>query len=156
LFISSFAASAQNFSEWEAISFNKAEDYRKHEGTVLDISNYILNTPRKADDRNQVIAFRTLLKWMSGTPDYSFSLDNSLDDVMKNNEDVLGIYMASMTKYVLENKDKAKDAKAVKLNAFTTMLSYCEKEGNGIKQTKGMKKALEAKNKGELAQYLHL
>ena len=91
---------------------------------------------------------------MSGTPDYSFTLDNVATKLTKGNDDLLGLYMAAMTKYCLENPANAKDEKLVKLNSLKTLITYCDNPANNIKMTKPLKKLSEAMQKGELEQQL--
>jgi hypothetical protein len=91
---------------------------------------------------------------MSGTPDYNFTLDEVAGKLIKGNDDLLGLYMAAMAKYSLQNKASAKNVKLVKLNAITILLNYCEDANNNMKMTKQLKKLSEAKAKGELEQAL--
>jgi hypothetical protein len=90
---------------------------------------------------------------MSGTPDYSFTLDQVAGKIIKDN-DLLGQYMAAMAKYALENKAASKNLKLVKLNAITSLLDYCENKDNNMKMTRQLKKLSEARAKGELEKEL--
>ena len=74
--------------------------------------------------------------------------------VLKSNDEYLGLYMAAMTKYSLENKESANDLNLVKVNAMTAVLNYCENEANNMKMTKPLKKLSEAKANGELEKSL--
>jgi len=91
---------------------------------------------------------------LTGTPDYSFTLDEAAGKLVKGNDNLLGLYTAAMTKYSLENKESSKDQKLVKLKALTSLLNYCEDVNNNIKMTKQLKKLSEAKAKGQLEQSL--
>ena len=75
-------------------------------------------------------------------------------DKIGRDNDLLGLYMISKAKYILENKANAKDPKLVKLNAVILLLNYCSKKENSIKMTKQLKKLAEAKEKGELEKAL--
>ena len=46
---------------------------------------------------------------MSGTPDYTFTLEAVATKIIKGNDELLGVYMACMTKFCLENKSSAND-----------------------------------------------
>ena len=70
------------------------------------------------DNLDRLKSLQFIIKWMSGTPDYTFTLDNITSKVTKGNDDLLGIYMACMVKYCLENKASASDEKLVKLNSI--------------------------------------
>jgi hypothetical protein len=86
---------------------------------------------------------------MSGTPDYGFTMDGVSGKIIKGNNELLSLYMASMAKYSLDNKSSA-DINMVRLNAIKILLAYCENPANNLKMTKGLKKLSEANKKGEL------
>jgi hypothetical protein len=142
----SFAQST-NFDE---VKLEKAADYKVAEPFALEASNYLHSTPFDKNDVTRLKALQFIIKWMSGTPDYMFTLDGTPSKMSKGNSDVLGLYMAALTKYVLENKEAAKNAQLVKLNAVTLVLAYCENTANNMKMTKELKRLSAAKAKGEL------
>lgn len=86
--------------------------------------------------------------------DYSFNIDESIGKLIEENQTILNIYMACMTKYVLENKDKAKNDAAVKYGSFLLLASYCEDSSKGVKQGNEIAKLVTAKNNNTLRQYL--
>lgn len=119
--------------------------------TALETSNFILSNPYVKDNPKRVQAVQSLLKWMTDTPDFSFSIDaDIMEKIVGEDSDLLGIYMACMAKYCLENQANANDAKLVKLNAVKLMISYSEKPENNIKMSKPFKKLAEANKKGTL------
>lgn len=146
----------QNPDEWQALEFTSADDYRAHETKILECANFVMTMPAAASNPARQIAMGAIARWMSGTPDYSFTIDESIGKLMEKNEAVLSVYMASMTKFVLENKTQASNEPAVKLNSFEHLLNYCEDQNNKVPMTKDLKKAIDAKNKGKLKQYLGL
>jgi hypothetical protein len=83
-------------------------------------------------------------------------MDESISKLMEKNEAVLSVYMAAMTKYTLENKDQKITPADLKLNAFEQLLDYSETPGNKVPMTKDLKKAIEAKRKGKLKEYLKI
>ena len=147
---------AQDFSALESLNFKSKEDYKLYEPQVQECASYILAKPADDNDPNRQIALQMLVKWMTGTPDYTFEVDGTFAKLMEKNEALLGLYFASMTKFVLENNDKATDKNEVKYNSYMLLLSYCENSENKVKQTKELKKAIAAKNKGELKAYLKI
>jgi len=148
------AAGAQTMPDIALIKLEKVSDFKNAEPFALQTANYLLITGFQKDNSNRVKSLEFLFKWMSGTPDYSFNFEYARNTVSKGNTDVLGIYMAAMVKYTLENKDSAKDANLVKLNAVKILLNYCENKNNNIKMTKQLKIFAEAKAKGELEKAL--
>jgi len=145
---------AQTTTDYDNVKLETAADCKAADPIALDASNYLLSTPFEKDNLTRLKSLSFIIKWMSATPDYTFSLDEVASKMMKGNDDLLGLYMAAMTKYCLENKASSKDQKLIKLNAVTYVLNYCENEKNNIKMTKQLKKLSEAKAKGELEQSL--
>ena len=93
---------------------------------------------------------------MSGTPDYNFTLDEQATKFAKKNDDLLALYMAAMTKYVLENKADSKDQNKIKLNAVKSIIEYSKDSKNSVTMNKELKRLTEADNKGQLAEALKL
>ena len=147
---------AQNPEEWQALEFNNKEDYKASEGKILDCANFILGVPAEASDPARQSALNALSKWMSGTPDHTFIIDESVGKLMEKNEAVLSIYMASMAKYVLENNGKNPTPTEIEYNAFQTLLTYSEDLNNKVPQSKELKKAIAANKKGKLKEYLEM
>jgi len=154
LLLSSNVLFSQNLPNFNDIKLDKAIDYKVADSFVLIATNYLLTTPFDKDDIGRLKSLQFVIKWMSGTPDYTFTLDEAATKIMKGSDDLLGIYMAAMSKFSLENKAASKDTKNVTLNAVKLLLNYCEKTGNNIKMTKQLKKLSEARAKGELEQAL--
>jgi hypothetical protein len=155
LFVVFFSSNvfAQTLPNFDAIKLEKAPDYKLAEPYALQTANYLLSTPYKKDDKDRMNSLRFLGKWMNGTPDYSFAVANLEDEIGKD-YDLIGMYMVSKAKYILENRINAKDQKLVKLNAMMLLLDYCTNKNNNVRMTKQLKKLAEAKEKGELEKLL--
>lgn len=144
----------QTTPDYDNIKLIDKGDYQVAERNVMQAANYILSTPFEKDDLTRLKSLQFIIKWMTGTPDFSFSLDEMATKMAKGNDDVLGVYMVCMTKYCLENKASSKDGRAVKLNSIKMLLSYCENANNKLKLTKQLKKLSEANQNGELEKEL--
>lgn len=145
---------AQTLPNFDLIKLEKTADYKAADPFALQTANYLLSVPFKKDNTDRLNSLRFISKWMNGTTDYSFVFRDVVDKIGKDNNDLLGLYIAAMVKYTLENKAAAKDAKLVKLNAIMLLLNYCEKKDNNMRMSKQLKKLSEAKEKGELEQAL--
>lgn len=156
LLLSAFISRGQDYSSFQSLEFKSKDDYKQYEDKVLEMATYVLSVPIDNANKNRLIALQTIINWMSGTPDYQFGIDASIEPLMKKNDEIIGLYMASMTKYSLSNKEKASDPGAVKLNSFSMLLEYCEKESNGIRKFKELDKAITARNNGKLKEYLKM
>lgn len=148
------SASAQTLPNLDEIKLNKPADYKAAEAIVNQAATYLVSNPFDNDDINRTKSLQFVIKWMSGTPDYSFTLDDVATKITKGNNDLLGLYMACMTKYSIENKVSSTDAARVKLNAIRMLLAYCENPVNNLKMNKPLKKLSEANKKGELEKEL--
>ncbi|HEY8510648.1 MAG TPA: hypothetical protein VIL31_01740 [Cyclobacteriaceae bacterium] len=144
---------AQDPEKWQSVSFASATDYKTNESTVLECANFILNVAAEPTNPARKAALGVVSQWMAGTPDHTFLIGEAIGKLMNENAAVLGIYMAAMTKYVLESTSEPA-AKDIELNAFHIMLEYCEDPRNKVPSTRELKRAMKAREKGKLADYL--
>jgi hypothetical protein len=149
-------ASAQNPEDWQMLEFDTPEDYKNNEDKVLECAHFVLEMPAEAGNPARQNAMAVLAKWMAGTTDYKFFIGESVGKLMNKNEAIMSLYMAAMTRYVLENKDKAKNETEVTLHSFEYLLDYCADSHNKVPMTKELKKAINAKENGRLKDYLSL
>lgn len=144
---------AQSLPDYDAIPLKAAGDYKPAEGAALQASNYLLSIPVRTDTVEEAKSAAFLIKWMMGTPDYTFSME-STEEIMGNDDNIMTIYMAAMTKFCLENKGLAKDQAAVKVGTWKIIADYIDNPAHKVKQTKKMKKLIEANKSGKLEEFL--
>jgi hypothetical protein len=154
IILSSKFSFCQTLPDFDNIKLDKSTDYKDADSFALNSSTYLLSTPFEKNDLSRLKALQFIIKWMSGTPDYTFTLDGIAGKIIKENDDLLGLYMAAMTKFCLENKSSSGDANLVKLNAVKFLLMYCENSANNMKMTKQLQKLSDANKKGELEKSL--
>ncbi len=148
---------AQNLPDFDAIKIEQKEDFNSTtDDAALQASNFLLSTPLAKDNLDRLKSLQYIIKWMSGTPDYNFTLDEQATKFAKKNDDLLGLYMAAMAKYVLENKADSKDQNKIKLNAVKLIIAYAKDQKNNVKLNSELKKAIEADEQGQLATYLKI
>lgn len=156
LFFTALCSYAQEFNALQNVVYKEKTEYKEYQPQIQECANYILSVPVQADNENRAAALRSLIVWMTGTPDHKFIVDETATRLMDKNDAVLGLYLAAMTKFVLENTDKAADANEVKYGAVVTLLDYCASPTNNVPLTKELKRALAQKNKGKLREYLKI
>ena len=151
-----YGVSAQDYSELDKILLKDKADCSSNEGLVLECSNYLLDSPIDAidEDPNHMKALQFVMRWMEATPDYSFVLDESMELASGPNPSLLGVLLASMAKYALENKTD--DEEDVKYNAFITFINYCEEPKHNVTLTREIKDLIKAKNENSLKEYLKI
>ncbi len=146
---------AQTLPDFDGIPLEKKEDFNATaDNAALQAANFLLNTPLEKNNLDRLKSMQYVIKWMSGTPDFSFTLDAQATKFAKKNDDLLGLYMAAMTKFVLENKADSKDQNKIKLNAIKLIIAYAKEEKNKVKINGELKKLIEADEKGQLGEYL--
>jgi len=149
-----FSAFSQTFPPIDNVTMTTKEDYRAKDSLALQVANYVLSTPSNEKSVDRLSATSFLLKWMDGTPDYSFELGQNVLQYFQKDIDLMSVYMACMTAYALQSH--AKDSKAITLNAVKLFVAYIDKGSNNVKMTGKLKKLSEANQKGELESFLKL
>jgi hypothetical protein len=148
------AVNAQDYSKLKDIELKEKEDFSKAEDKVLECSKYILTTPMEDDNTNRINALQFMFRWMDGTPEYTFTLDETVGKIAQTSDALLGVYMACMCRYVLENKDKAKDEKEVKYNSVLMLIDYARNANNKVEITGEMENLIKAKDENRLKEYI--
>jgi len=145
-----FYANSQTLPQVEYIKLEKAQDFKNAEPYVLQTVRFLYMTAVNKDNKDRQTGFDFILKWMSGTPSYSFTMTEVDSKISKGNADIVGMYVAGMIRYALENKEKASDTRSMKLEAVRYLLDYSYIPSNNLRPTKQLKKLYEANQKGEL------
>lgn len=149
----SIVANSQNTSQYDNILLNNAADYRKAEPQIVLASDYVYSTPIDKENVNRTNAISFIIKWMSGTSDFSFTMDEATYKIANSDKEVLGVYFSCLVKYAL-SKGKGVDREDLKYNSFVLLANYCENPENNYKPRGEIKKLIEAKNQGKLREFL--
>lgn len=144
---------SQKASQYDNIPLNTAADFRKAEPQVILASDYVYSTPIDKENINRKNAISFVMKWMAGTSDYSFGMDETITKISNGESEILGIYFTSLAKYAL-SKGKGTDREELKYNAYLMMATYCENPANNFRMRGEVKKMVDAKNQGKLKEFL--
>lgn len=120
---------AQEFPSIKHIKLNKKSHFKSAEPEIIKLVNYLFETPIDTKNYSRKEAGEFLIKWMNGTPDYIFVLEDKETVYFNTDADLMLVYMASVTKYMLENKSE-KDQKAIVLGAMKLALTYLNQQEN--------------------------
>ncbi len=139
---------SQNFSKLKSIELIERKDYTKAENKVLECCKFILKTPLNKDNESRKNALQFLFRWMDGTPDYTFELDEAVARLASINQDLIGPYMAAMTQYVLEHKgkDDARNKARIKQNAIKSTIDYLGNPKNGVEMNDAIRQWMQNNN----------
>jgi hypothetical protein len=148
-----FGSFAQNKSQYDNVFLTTANDFKRAEPQVILASDYVYSNPVEKDNAHRESAINFVMKWMQGTPDFSFPLDETLTKIAKNDYDLIGVYIACCAKYALE-KGKGVSRDDIKYNSYVLLVTYCENPNNNYKIRGEVKKLADAKNQGKLKEYL--
>lgn len=140
---------------YDTISLKTDEECRAANKYALNAADYLFTNPYNKDDVQRIKAVQFISKWMEATPDFTFIFDITVSEkVVKGNEDLLGYYMAGMTKFCLENVEKSKNDAVVMVSTIKMLLAYCENPKNNLTMPPALQKLSDANKKGELIKAL--
>lgn len=145
---------AQDYSTLQDVELKDKADFAKAEDKILECTQYILTTPMDDENKNRIHAMQFILRWMEGTPDYTFTLDETVARLAQTSDEVLGVYMACMCRYVLKNKEKANDDKEVKYNSVLMLIDYAQDPDNEVEISGEMQNLIQAKKENRLKEYI--
>ena len=137
----------QNFKELASYEFKTLENYKTERDKVLTCANYLFENPANKNELNRLTAIQYIMKWMEGTPDYTFEIGKEAMDLTKGNNDLLGLYLAAMSKVVLDEKGGEKLSNEQIYNqAEEILVNYCSDPDNKIKPSKKIKKIIKSRS----------
>lgn len=139
------AAFAQNFSELAAAKFESVASYKTAEEQVLTCANYLFDNPTNIAEVKRLNAIQYIIKWMEGTPDYTFELGKNVMELTKGKMDLMSLYMAAISKVVIENTGEALSSDEIYNRAEKILVEYCAVPENDIKPSKKIKQLLKEK-----------
>ena len=136
----------QNFKELVNYEFKTLEDYKTETDKVLSCANYLFTNPANSSELNRQVAIQYIMKWMEGTPDYTFEIGQKAMDLTKGNNDLFGLYFAAMTKTVLEEDNTKLTNEEIYDRSEKILVDYCSDPKNKMKPSKKIKKIIKAKS----------
>jgi hypothetical protein len=133
---------AQNFSELANSEFKSKESFKSAESQVLTCANYLFTTPTNQAELNRLNAMKYIMKWMEGTPDYTFELGEKVLKLTNEDTNLLSLYMAAMSKVVLENTAGKLNSDEIYNQSEKILVKYCAGADNKIKPSKKIKQLI--------------
>lgn len=141
----------QVLPNYDDIKLLKPEDFTPHTDSIaLIASNYVLSLPLRTETQPRLNSMQYLIKWMTGTPQFTFSLREPIGKITRKDSDLMSIYMACMVKYAVEHRARKPGDYEISVNGMKLLLEYCKLESNHVKVTGELKKTMEAYDRGEL------
>lgn len=148
ILVSSQFIFSQNFKRIAEYEFKTAKDYQKEEATVVQCVNYLYDTPVNLNEAKRAIATQFIMKWMTGTPDYTFEIGpKAIELTNGGSKELFGMYLAALTKVGIENKGKKLSDDKLHQKAQAYLVAYCANSVNKIKASKQIKKLIKEMKK---------
>lgn len=120
-------AYSQELPKVKHIKLNKKAHYKSAEPEVLKLVNYLFETPIDSKNYIRKEAGEFLIRWMNGTPDYVFVLEDKEINYFNTDADLMLIYMAGLTKFTLEHPT-IKDQKQLIIGTMKLVLPYLDQQ----------------------------
>ncbi|TKC05514.1 hypothetical protein FA048_17465 [Pedobacter polaris] len=136
------------------VKLNKKVHFKDTEALVLKVINYLFETPIDKKNNARTEAGQFLIKWMNGTPEYTFYLEEKETNFFNTDSDLMLMYMAGLTKFTLENKE-VKDQKTLVIGALKSVLPYLNNQENKKRWSTELWQLNEANQKGKLEEFLY-
>ena len=133
---------AQIYKDLPNEVFLNKEDYGNSEDQVLEVSKFILSNPIQKDNSDRINAMQYLLKWMEGTPDYTFTIGESVMNLTGGDLDLMGVYFAAVSETAIQNKNSGKTDEQTNEEAIKKFVTYAANKSNNVKPNKELKKAM--------------
>ena len=154
LFTSISFSYSQELPDIKSIKLNKKSHFKDNEPTILKVVNYLFETPIDKKNRDRADAGQFLIKWMNGTPEYTFYLEEKETNYFDTDADLMLMYMAGLTKFTLENK-AIKNQKELVLGTMKLILPYLNNQDDKKSWSKDLWQLNEANKKDKLEQFLY-
>jgi hypothetical protein len=149
----SFIAKSQEFEVPKDFNPKTKEDYVATEKDVIACADWLENSPLDQAESKRIEANAFLMKWLTGSPTVTVSLD--ADILLKStdkNPHLLMIFLGGWTRYSLQN-NYSKDVHKGYYEGFKSVITVAKK-GVGLKKDKDLDKMVEIYDKGELEKWV--
>lgn len=154
LILSTCYCFSQDLPNLKHIKLSKSAHFKNSVPIILKVTTYLFETPINKKNTSRTEAGQFLIKWMNGTPDYTFYLEEKETNFFNTDSDLMLMYMAGLTKFSVENKE-IKDQKAIVIGAMQLVLSYLSQQENKKSWSAELWQLNEANQKGKLKEYLY-
>lgn len=148
----SHARAQASFDVPGEVTLNVKEDYSKYETDIINAAKWLEETDldKEVDKRQRVNAF--VVKWVSGSPTVTVSIDEPLMKIVGGNPALLSIYVASYSRSVLENKASPSTFLAVKAGLLSVVKVY--KKGIGVMRNRQLDKLARMDQDSQIEDYI--
>lgn len=151
-------------------TYDQQAQFDNADKDILNAVDYLLTHPYKEQSESYLYALKSMITWMNGTEKYAIILDGRLAKACGEDVLMLNMYMASMAKYLLEERFQKnryilpgqeagspimtqEDMWEIMLKGGEIFIPYLIHESK-VKPNKALKKMIKAYQKGKLSEAL--
>jgi hypothetical protein len=145
---------AQTRLQFDHVKLTNKKDYKLADTTVSQLSAYLLSIPINRDTTTRINGAQFLMKWMEGTNEYTFVVNENNTRAFINNINLMAVYMAALCKTALQHKPGT-DSKTITIDGTKRLISYINDPANNVKMTPELRELCNASDKGELESFLN-
>jgi hypothetical protein len=154
-FSGTFRLLGQNMPQFDHVKLSSKKDYKQADSVVMQVSNHLLATPINVDTATRLKSAAFLMKWMEGTNDYTFIVNENTTKAFINNINLMAVYMAALCKTALHHKTSV-NSKTIVIEGTKLLITYVNNSNNNVAMTSQLKELFDANNRGELESFLNL
>lgn len=154
LFIAAITSiSAQTkFEVPQNVELKIKEDYARYETDMINAAKWLEETDLDKENVKRKEVSKFAMQWIMGCPTFNIDITEQLAKIYGKNTDLLLLYMASYSRYFLENKATATKSDGTKAGLLSIMAVY--KKGILITKSKEMDKLIKITDDGKLDDYI--
>jgi hypothetical protein len=142
---------AQDFEVPENYKLEKAGDYAQYEQDIIKCVDWLIKTPITEQKTKRKAANAFLLKWISGSPDVSVTVDPKI--VTFKDGDMLLIFMGGWAKYAIETRN-FKDNVGGNVAGIEAVIAFYTNNKETLGKDKNVEKYVKMKEQGKLKAYI--
>lgn len=154
LLLLSGTAFSQDLPNLKGVKLNKNSQFRSAEPVVNKLLDYLFQTPINKKNKIRNEAGQFLLKWMDGTPDYTFFLEENETRFFNTDSELLLMYMAALTRFAMKYPS-VKEPKAMVIGAMDLLLPYLNQQEDKKSWPAELWQLQDARKKGKLEHFLY-
>lgn len=146
------AVVAQDFEVPADVKLDSKEDYVKYEKDIIRAAKWLEARPIAKDDNKRIQVNMFVMQWLTGSPTVTVTMRPVALDLTDKNPQLLMVFMASYTRWALENNYSKEDQKGYLAGIKSIINLY--NLGGDIKKDKDLQKVIEADKAGTLEAWL--
>jgi len=153
-FFAAIQLRAQTVLQFDHMKLASKKDFKLADSTVSQLSAYLLSIPINRDTTTRINAAQFLMKWMEGTNEYTFVINENNTRAFINNINLMAVYMAALCKTALQHKPGV-NSRIITLDGTKRLIGYINNPANHVKSTQELRELIDANNRGELESFLN-